>query len=89
MKEFTRILTLKNEIEAQVLSDMLEEHGIPYLVRSFHDSAYDGIFQLQKGWGALMAPEEHREEILDLQRVIDQPKPRVKKGPRKPPAATS
>ena len=70
MAEFTTIMILKNEIEAQVLSDALQEKEIPFLVRSYHDSAYDGLFQLQKGWGALMAPEEHREAILALWQSI-------------------
>lgn len=70
MPEYVTILILKNEIEAQVLSEELEVKGIPHLVRSYHDSAYDGLFQLQKGWGALMAPEEFRAEILELQQSL-------------------
>ncbi len=71
MTEFCRITTLKNEIEAQVLSGALREREIPHLVRSFHDSAYDGIFQMQKGWGVLMAPESFREEIESILKEID------------------
>lgn len=63
MTEFCRIATLKNEIEAQVLAEALREREIPHVVRTFHDSAYDGIFQMQKGWGVLMAPESFRAEI--------------------------
>ena len=63
MTEFCRIGTLKNEIEAQVLAEALREREIPHVVRTFHDSAYDGIFQMQKGWGVLMAPESFRAEI--------------------------
>ncbi|HNY91389.1 MAG: hypothetical protein BWY77_01366 [bacterium ADurb.Bin431] len=63
MTEFCRIVTLKNEIEAQVLAEALREREIPHVVRTFHDSAYDGIFQMQKGWGVLMAPESFRAEI--------------------------
>jgi hypothetical protein len=36
------------------------------MIRSFHDSAYDGLFQTQMGWGALVADEELEEEILKL-----------------------
>ncbi|HQG44058.1 MAG TPA: hypothetical protein PLG50_00190, partial [bacterium] len=61
MKEFAKITELFNETEANYLSALLTEKGIPHLVRSYHDSAYDGLFQLQKGWGSLLAPESFRE----------------------------
>jgi hypothetical protein len=55
-----------NEIEAQILSQVLDEENIPHRIRSFRDSAYDGIFQMQKGWGQLEAPESYRDRINDL-----------------------
>jgi len=73
MKEFVKITELHNQSEADYLSALLTEKGIPHLVRSFHDSAYDGIFQMQKGWGVLMAPEAHRSDILGLQKEINAP----------------
>jgi len=64
-------MTLKNEIEAQVLTEALRERNIPHVVRSFHDSAYDGIFQMQKGWGVLMAPESFRAEIETILKELN------------------
>jgi outer membrane protein assembly factor BamE (lipoprotein component of BamABCDE complex) len=66
MAELKTILVLKNEIEAQVLSEALHARGIPHMVRSYHDSAYDGLFQMQKGWGALLGPDDRRDEILQI-----------------------
>ena len=66
MEEFKKILILENEIEAQLLDSVLNERGIPHRIRSFHDSAYDGIYQAQKGWGRVEAPLEHKEEILSI-----------------------
>lgn len=63
MEEFKKILVLENEIEARLLDSILEERGIPHRIRSYYDSAYDGIFQLQKGWGIVLAPETYKEEI--------------------------
>jgi len=71
MTEFCRIVTLKNEIEAQVLAEALREREIPHVVRTFHDSAYDGIFQMQKGWGVLMAPESFRAEIETILKELN------------------
>ena len=59
-----KILTFKNEIEALLLDEILTEKQIPHIIRSYHDSAYDGLWQTQTAWGHLEAPEENREEIL-------------------------
>ncbi|MBN1153630.1 hypothetical protein JXB12_01775 [candidate division KSB1 bacterium] len=66
MEEYVRILILKNEIEWHVMKNVLEENEIPYVMKSYHDSAYDGIFQFQKGWGHVEAPVEYKEKILHL-----------------------
>jgi hypothetical protein len=64
MEEFKKIAVLDNEIQARLLDSVLTERGIPHRLRSYHDSAYDGIFQRQKGWGIIQAPAEYKEEIL-------------------------
>jgi hypothetical protein len=64
MDKTVKILTLSNEIEAKLLEGLLNERGIPHLIRSYHDSAYDGLWQYSAGWGQLDAPEKFRDEIL-------------------------
>jgi hypothetical protein len=66
MEKFTKILVLENEVEAQLLDSILTEQNIPHLIRSYHDSVYDGIYQAQKGWGRVDAPEAFREEITGI-----------------------
>ncbi|MBW6501975.1 MAG: hypothetical protein K0B05_11335 [Bacteroidales bacterium] len=66
MTKAVKILVLNNEIEAKLLSGMLSERSIPHLIRSYHDSFFDGLFQLQSGWGHLEAPEKYREEIMKI-----------------------
>lgn len=61
-----RILTLENQFEATRIKDILDSAGIPHIIRSLHDSAYDGLFQGQQGWGVLEADEEHEKRILEL-----------------------
>lgn len=61
-----RILTINSEVEALRIRDILDENGISYMIRSFHDSAYDGIFQNYLGWGVLEADEENEARILEL-----------------------
>lgn len=66
MSKTVKILILYNEIEANYLEGLLKERGIPHVIRSYHDSAYDGLWQAHSGWGQLDAPEEFREEILEI-----------------------
>ena len=64
--EFVKIATLESLVEAQVLESILTDQHIPYRIRSFHDTAYDGLFQLQKGWGDLYAPASYEAEIIEI-----------------------
>lgn len=66
MDDYIKITVLENTIEAQLIESILREKKIPHRVRSFHDTAYDGLFQFQKGWGELYAPPELEGEILEI-----------------------
>lgn len=70
MEDFIKITTLENEIEAQLLDSVLTERHIPHLMRSYHDTAYDGLFQAQKGWGYVGAPEHFKAEIMEVLSLI-------------------
>jgi hypothetical protein len=66
MNKPVKILMFKNEIEAMLLDEILAEKQIPHLIRSYHDSAYNGLWQTQSGWGHIEAPEEYSDEILNI-----------------------
>jgi len=66
MEGFKKIVVLDNEIQARLMDSILIERDIPHRLRSYHDSAYDGIFQTQKGWGIIEAPLLYKEEILTI-----------------------
>jgi hypothetical protein len=63
MEKPVKILMFKNEIEAMLLDEILNDKKIPHIIRSYHDSAMNGLWQVQTGWGHLEAPEEFAEEI--------------------------
>jgi len=44
----------------------LSARGIPHIMQSYHDSAFDGLFQGQGGWGHIEAPQSFRDEILTV-----------------------
>ena len=61
-----RIAELTNEVEAQVLGAELTALDIPHFIQSYHDSAYDGLFQAVQGWGHIEADEEFKGQILEV-----------------------
>lgn len=63
---YIHICVLDNLIEAQVVSAALDARGLAHRIRSYHDTAYDGLFQLQKGWGEIQAPESMETEIRQI-----------------------
>lgn len=61
MSESVKILVLKNEIEALLLDEILTEKNIPHILRSYHDSVMDGIWQTESVWGHLAARRNSRK----------------------------
>jgi hypothetical protein len=70
MSRTVRVLTLRNEVEAGIMGAALEGRGIPHAIRTFHDSAYDGLYQMQSGWGVIEADEEQRAAIEEIGRDL-------------------
>jgi hypothetical protein len=66
MEDFIKVIVLDNEVEAQFVSSVLDERGIPHVLQTYRDTAYDGLFQTQKGWGHVAAPASCREAILEI-----------------------
>ena len=71
--EFRKIGVIDNEMQAQVLHQALEDRNIPHIIKYYHDSAYDGLFQLGAGWGHVDAPDEFKDEVLSIIRDLNQP----------------
>jgi hypothetical protein len=65
-KPYKKIVNLDNALQAQLVGKLLAERGIPHRIRSYHDSAYNGLYQAQKGWGRVEAPDEYEAEIKAL-----------------------
>ena len=70
MDDYIKITVLENTIEAQLIDSILGEKNIPHRIRSFHDTAYDGLFQFHKGWGELYAPLKLKGEILEIIEIV-------------------
>ena len=61
-----KVGTVENRFEGDRISQTLEKAGIRFLIKSFLDTAYDGLYILQKGWGVVMVSEKNKEEAERL-----------------------
>lgn len=66
MLDVEKIVDLDNEIIGRLMESILNEREIPHILRTYHDSAYDGLFAYQKGWGFIEADPRYRDEILEI-----------------------
>lgn len=66
MDDLKKIAVLDDMVQAHMLESMLNEQNIPHVMKTYHDSAYDGLFQEQKGWGHIEAPAKYESKILSL-----------------------
>jgi len=84
MDKLQKIAVLDNEVQAELVDSVLTEREIPHIMRSYYDSALDGIYQAKAGWGHVEAPESFKDEVLA---VIDEIKRQASSGsePQDPP----
>jgi hypothetical protein len=71
MARWVKAGIVENRFEGDRVSQALNEAEIPFLIKSFLDTAYNGLYLPQKGWGAVMVPEKFSEEA---ERVISEVK---------------
>ena len=78
MERWAKAGTVENRFEGDRISQILHEAGIPFLIKSFLDTAYDGLYIPQKGWGIVMVSKKHKEEAERL--ISEVKKTFVKEG---------
>jgi len=82
-QDMVRIHTVENRFEADLLVQALRQENIPVLLRRFEETAYDGLFVTQMGWGALLVPGDYEEEAA---RVVSRVLESIDDGAAKVPA---
>ena len=65
-KTLVKIFTLNNKFEADLITRELEKEGITVMIRNFRDTAYNGIYIPQKGWGEVRVPEKDKKRAMEL-----------------------
>jgi hypothetical protein len=61
MARWVKAGSVENRFEGDRIVNALKEASVPFMIQSFLDTAYNGLYIPQKGWGAIMVPEECME----------------------------
>ena len=66
LDKLTRVAVLENRFEADLVSNALEKEDITFIIKEFGETAYDGLFIPQKGWGALLVYDDEAERAKKI-----------------------
>ena len=58
--------TIENIFEMDIIKGALDAEGISYTIKEHRDTAYDGLFILQKGYASLFVEENDRGRVLEI-----------------------
>lgn len=71
-KALAKAFIIEGPVQARLVEQILEQEGIPFLIQSYRDTAYDGIFTGVRGWGAVITREEDGAKLSEvIQTVLD------------------
>ena len=56
--KWKKIHTIESIFEMDMIKDALEKEDLEYSVKEYKDTAYDGLFVLQKGYASLFVKEK-------------------------------
>lgn len=62
----TIVYTLEDQVDESVIKDALDKAGIKHVIRTFVDSAYDGIFIPQRGYGEVLVEENDAARAKEI-----------------------
>ncbi|AEB09533.1 hypothetical protein [Desulfobacca acetoxidans] len=69
---YLKLRTIQNRFEGELLAAALERLGVDFFLRTFEDTAYDGLFVAQEGWGAIWVEEADRLLAEDILQKFDE-----------------
>jgi hypothetical protein len=63
---YDKLTTVQNRFEADLLLEALERHGVECYLKTFEDTAYDGLFVAQEGWGVIWVADHDLPLARDI-----------------------
>lgn len=73
-EKFVRLQVVQSLFEGQRMQALLQAAKIPTMLNSYGDTAMDGLYQAQKGWGEIRVPESRKAEA---QKILDEHAPQT------------
>ena len=61
--------TAESIFEMDLIKDALDKEGIEYVVKEHKDTAYDGLFVLQKGYATFFIKEDDQSAAMSMSRI--------------------
>jgi hypothetical protein len=62
--------TIESIFEMDMIRDALEKEGFAYSIKEHKETAYDGLFILQKGYATLFVEERDRKKVQTIVKRI-------------------
>lgn len=69
-EKWKKIHIIENIFEMDMLKDALDREGLEYSIKEYKDTAYDGLFVLQKGYASLFMREKDEEIAMSIIKQI-------------------
>lgn len=71
---WVKVHTIESIFEEDALKDALDRESIEYSMKEYKDTAYDGLFVLQKGYAGLFVREEDEARARAvIKRIVSLP----------------
>jgi len=64
--KWVKVHVIESIFEMDMLKDALDKEGIRYTIKEYKDTAYDGLFILQKGYASLSVMECDKDRTLTI-----------------------
>lgn len=58
--------TIESIFEMDMIKDALDKEGLSYSIKEHKDTAYDGLFILQKGYATLFVEQQDKEKVQTI-----------------------
>ena len=65
--KMTRVCILESRFEADLMRNALDKEGITFVIKEFGDTAYNGLYIPQRGWGAILVSDA---QVLRAKEII-------------------
>ena len=69
-KALSKAFILDGPVQTRIVEQIMEQEGIPFLIQSHRDTAYDGLFTGVRGWGAVITSEEDGEKARAVIKAV-------------------